>query len=126
MTINKKLAKARQDAGLSQTKLANLLGVSKQYINNVESGRRNPSDEQAINWVDLCGFELIIHKEVRQKLLPPEKEDWYLVKALGNTEFVKMYWLDDFGKFVDELKNSYDSEEGFNTWEIEEWKESDE
>lgn len=120
-TINKKLAKARQDAGLSQTKLGTLLGVSKQYINNIESGRRNPSDEQATNWADFCGYDLIIRKEIRAKLPEPKQEGWYWVRPLDEPEFKKMFWIEDFA-FVPEIKDFYQASEELNTWQIEEWK----
>lgn len=41
--INEKLRKARIEKGLSQTKLAKLIGVSRQTINMIENNDYNPT-----------------------------------------------------------------------------------
>lgn len=60
MCINgKKLAEAREKAGLSQAKLARELGISQGTIRNYENGITNPTDET----VDRICFVLKIDKE---------------------------------------------------------------
>ena len=41
--MNERMKKARTEKGLSQAQLANLIGVSRQTVNMIESGDYNPT-----------------------------------------------------------------------------------
>lgn len=43
--MNKNIAELRKTTGISQTEAANSLGVTNRYLNMIEKGKRNPSDE---------------------------------------------------------------------------------
>lgn len=45
MTIGKKIQLKRQELGLYQSELANLVGVNQPQISRIEKGTRNPSIE---------------------------------------------------------------------------------
>ena len=59
MTFGERLKEVRTRMGLSQTRLADLSGVSREYINQVESGRRRgrPSMETVIAVAGALGVE---------------------------------------------------------------------
>lgn len=48
MTIGKKIQLKRQELGLYQSELANLVGVNQPQISRIEKGTRNPSVEVLI------------------------------------------------------------------------------
>lgn len=52
------LRRMRDQADLSQSKLASILGVTKQHISAVENGRTGISTEKAQQWVEACGLSL--------------------------------------------------------------------
>lgn len=53
-----KMKKLRQDKGYTQEELGNKLGVTGDYINMIENGRRTPSFKLAKNIADL--FEVTV------------------------------------------------------------------
>lgn len=48
MSFGAKVAEARKQAGLSQKKLAEKIGKSPQYLNDIEHGKRNPDSDELI------------------------------------------------------------------------------
>lgn len=58
MEIGKRIAKLRQEAGLSQEKLAEMLGISRQAVTKWESGKGNPDTENLIRLSEIFGCSL--------------------------------------------------------------------
>jgi transcriptional regulator with XRE-family HTH domain len=48
MSFGAKIAEARKAAGLSQKELAGKAGISPQYLNDIEHGKRNPGSDKLI------------------------------------------------------------------------------
>ena len=57
-TLADRLRKAREHAGLKQTELAALTGISRASIVNYESGRSVPSRPVMLSWAFTCGVDL--------------------------------------------------------------------
>jgi HTH-type transcriptional regulator, repressor for puuD len=56
MAFAKRLARLREDAGLSQSALARAIGTSQSAISQIESGDRNPSYEMIRQIADALGL----------------------------------------------------------------------
>lgn len=121
MKINKQLRNARISAGLTQQALAERLRVSKSYISNIEQGV-GISEEQADFWAAACGYELISILYLRPKMIMPTQEGKYLIRFIGESEFVEAFWIKSIGAFVLEDKETYDIEDEIISTHIEEWK----
>lgn len=50
------LKKYREEHGLTQAKLASLLGVSDATVTHIENGRRRVTPERAIDWEEKTGI----------------------------------------------------------------------
>ncbi len=64
--MENKIKSLRQDKGISQEKLGNMLGVSRQTINSLEAGRYNPSIILAFKLAkvfDMGIEEIFVYKE---------------------------------------------------------------
>jgi len=64
--VENKIKSLRQDKGISQEKLGNMLGVSRQTINSLEAGRYNPSIILAFKLAkvfDMGIEEIFVYKE---------------------------------------------------------------
>jgi len=57
----------RLQAGLSKNDLAELVGVTKDTINNAERGKSEPKFCTVAWCIDACGFELMIAKKGIEK-----------------------------------------------------------
>jgi transcriptional regulator with XRE-family HTH domain len=57
------LRRLREEAGLSQPQLADMLGVGKSQVSKVERNRGLPSIEVMMAWVTACGHSL--HMDIR-------------------------------------------------------------
>jgi len=49
-----RLKAARANIGVTQAELAEMLGVSRSYVNDAESGRREPSFTMIVKWCKVC------------------------------------------------------------------------
>ena len=67
---------ARQRAGMTQAKLAELAGTTQSAIARLESGRTSPSFEQVERLMRLCGFQLLV------RLAPYDDSDIVQAEAL--------------------------------------------
>lgn len=56
--IGVRLKEAREKAGMSQAELAKLLGVSRQAVNNYETGDRKPADENKKKLADILDISI--------------------------------------------------------------------
>ena len=63
-TINEKLKKMREEAGLRQGQIAGYLGVSQAFISQVETGERKLTVDQLENVVNLYGYSLATFADV--------------------------------------------------------------
>lgn len=61
MTAGDLLKRARQDAGLSQRRLAARSGVAQPAIARIETGRTNPGFDTVERLLRACGFTLEAH-----------------------------------------------------------------
>ena len=57
MTIQDKLIQLREDAGLTEIDLADILNVSCRVINWIESGKIYPSERIIVAYCDAVGLE---------------------------------------------------------------------
>lgn len=62
--IGKRIKEFREDKGMTQTKLAGILGVSKQAISNIEKGIRCLNDDKimSISKIFNCSYDYIVGK----------------------------------------------------------------
>jgi transcriptional regulator with XRE-family HTH domain len=60
MNIPRALQAARLRTGLSQQALADLLGLQRPTISQIESGARHTTTEKISAWVDVCRHEVLI------------------------------------------------------------------
>ena len=58
MTVGEKLAEMRKERAISQEKLAEMLGVSRQAVTKWENGRSNPDTENLIRLAGIFGISL--------------------------------------------------------------------
>lgn len=56
--VGRRLAKAREAAGLTQAQLADDLGLSKGHVSMAERGQRSPRLEVLMAWAARCGLTL--------------------------------------------------------------------
>ncbi len=65
MTIGERIKACRKDAGLSQEKVAEALGVSRQAVTKWETGQSNPGTENLFKLAELFGttVDLLLEKE---------------------------------------------------------------
>lgn len=56
--VGRRLAQARQQAGLSQTQLASDVRLTKGYVSMIERGERGPRLEVLLTWAARCGTTL--------------------------------------------------------------------
>lgn len=71
------LKRAREEAGLSRTELADRLGVSRGQIYKIEDGTRSTTIERARDWLAACGFA------VREIALSDSDQVGAILSALG-------------------------------------------
>ena len=53
------IKEARISQGLSQNKLAKLVGISQPFMREIENGRKNPSIDVLFRICDVLGIEII-------------------------------------------------------------------
>ncbi len=75
--LQQRLRTVRKRAKLTQTELANAIGVSQPYVSAIERGLRVPMADVLLDWLRACGHEL----EFRSTSgLPEEPEDTLLTR----------------------------------------------
>lgn len=74
MTFGKKLGELRKENGISQEKLAELVGVSRQAVTKWESGKSNPDTENLIRLAEVFGVSVdeLCGKESAEKRPEPK------------------------------------------------------
>lgn len=88
MSLGLNIKRARKNAGLRQADLANLLGVSANYITQIESGRKRPplklidkiSDHLDVKILDILDNDKITLK-IREELRTEILEEFLAAKA---------------------------------------------
>ena len=75
MTLGERIKQCRQDAAMSQEKLAELLGVSRQAVTKWESDQSAPSTENLFKLADLfhTTVDSLVHPERESYAVPPPK-----------------------------------------------------
>ena len=73
-TLPIRLRVSRDYAGLTQTELADRMGVSRQTIANAETGARQPRKVVVTSWAFACGVDVEWLKTGYKKTPPPEGE----------------------------------------------------
>lgn len=91
-----RLKKLRIEKGLSQQELANMIGASKSLISCYESGKRNPSLENIISFIEIFGVssDYLLGNDNMIKTVDNNKKDSYTF--ITNEELV----------FINELKKN--------------------
>ena len=64
----------RETAGLSMTKLGQMIGVSRITIHHIEGGRNNPSFDTLKKWTKACGYEIAFWPSGYDALTPEKQE----------------------------------------------------
>lgn len=59
MNYGEEIRTRREKASLTQTDLANQLGCTQPYLNNIESGRKGVSKTQFLRILNLLGYKLV-------------------------------------------------------------------
>lgn len=64
--FGRKIRAARKNAGLTQTEVANRLGISQHYLSRIELGRGNPTLAQASRFAEAvdCSLSLVLWPRV--------------------------------------------------------------
>lgn len=52
------LGEARRAAGLTQQQIADLLGISRSHVTNIENGVKGTTPEDVERWAAACGYEV--------------------------------------------------------------------
>ena len=75
MTLGERIKQCRQDAAMSQEKLAELLGVSRQAVTKWEADQSLPSTENLFRLADLfhTTVDSLVHPERDSAAVPPPK-----------------------------------------------------
>lgn len=60
LPIGETIAKRRKKQGLSQTELAERLGISQQILSQYENGKRNPKLTNLIRILEVLGCEIVV------------------------------------------------------------------
>ena len=58
MSIAKRISEIRKQSGISQEKLAELVGVSRQAVTKWESGKANPDTENLLRLAEIFGVSV--------------------------------------------------------------------
>lgn len=58
MELRERLRALRKQADLTQSELAEKIGISRQAVNNIEAGRNPPARETQTRWVEACGLQV--------------------------------------------------------------------
>lgn len=95
----KNLKLARKRAGLSQEKLAELLGMGGKYVSALEMGRRYPSPEAFQKIADVLGLEPY------QLLIEPDSIN--RVEEAQHLSQFSAYLNGHFGAFIEDMKAQY-------------------
>jgi len=78
--LGKRIGEIRKREGLSQEKLAERVGISAQYVSNIERGKENPTldlllglaDALKVSLAEMCDFEDMdqrkVHNAIREIL----------------------------------------------------------
>jgi SOS-response transcriptional repressor LexA len=82
METSKKLLRLRQSLGLTQEEFGNKLGVSNQFISQVESGKRNVGLRFLKKVADTFGVKLVNLIGEREKFVITEDDESFILKFL--------------------------------------------
>ncbi len=80
MTLNERIKEQRKACGMSQEKLAELPGVSRQAVTKWESGQSAPSTENLFRLAEIFGTTVDILLQEEEKHSSPAEEIYYLYK----------------------------------------------
>ena len=100
MTLGEKLAELRQKSGLSQDRVAELLGVSRQAVSKWERDEAKPDLDNIVNLSNIYNVTTdYLLKEKQEKIHEEKKENTYTYKSSSIFEDIlrfvkeKWYWL---------------------------------
>ncbi|MGM9972996.1 MAG: helix-turn-helix domain-containing protein [Clostridiaceae bacterium] len=100
MTLGEKLAELRQKSGLSQDRVAELLGVSRQAVSKWERDEAKPDLDNIVNLSNIYNVTTdYLLKEKQEKIQEEKKENTYNYKSSSVFEDIlrfvkeKWYWL---------------------------------
>ena len=85
LKLKNNLKEARAEKKLSQTQLAELIGVSRNTISSIETGQFNPTAKLAFI---LC---IALYKKFDELFFFYEKSDWIILYCLVNLRRVHFY-----------------------------------
>ena len=88
-TLGERIRAARQAAGLSQEKLAERLGLTRQAVTKWETGHSAPSTENLLHLAEVLGVPVtaLLGEEAREPQLPGQP-----VRILSFREFAQLLW----------------------------------
>lgn len=61
----------REQAGLSQSELGQIIGIRQPTISKIELGYREPTLSEAERWIHACGYQIELHR-VDAPVLPDD------------------------------------------------------
>lgn len=100
MTLGEKLAELRQKSGLSQDRVAELLGVSRQAVSKWERDEAKPDLDNIVNLSNIYNVTTdYLLKEKQEKIQEEKKENTYTYRSSSVFEDIlrfvkeKWYWL---------------------------------
>ncbi len=94
MTLHERIKEQRKNCGMSQEKLAELLGVSRQAVTKWESGQTAPSTENLFRLAEIFGTTVDLLLQEEEKRSSPAEEIYYLYKMeeAKRMEMKKAVW----------------------------------
>src|SRR2546422_45336 len=105
-TFGERLARLREDAGLSQSALARRVGVSQSAISQMEAGDRSPSYGMLLQLADALGVSVayLVGADVEQ-LSPVEEKHFRRYRALPAEA------QQELSAYVDFLRTKYEKKQ---------------
>jgi putative transcriptional regulator len=67
--LKKRLVDYRKESGMSQQELADIVGISRNYISEIENGVKRPSGPVALRLAETLGFDMSIFFENESRKL---------------------------------------------------------
>lgn len=71
--LSELLRRRRRELGVTQADLARLAGLSLHGVNDIETGKGNPTLESLLKILDALGLRIVIQPELPEALSDPEK-----------------------------------------------------
>ena len=107
------IAQARQERGLTQAAAAELAGISRAYLTQIENGRRTPSDATAQKLLVAVGVSMEDLLDQLRGVVPDQEIDALSQVTRGYDALTKFLTPDELGEVVGTLGEFSDLDAAF-------------